>query len=122
LSDLYTNATTVVRTGSMTMDGTRYELRDSLSGVPAGAAVRWAMMTRAEVERKGGDLVLRQDGKSIRLEACGAQTAPWTVAPAQGPHDYDSDNKGCRQILFTVAAPVSGKLDLGVRFHLGDGE
>lgn len=118
LSSLYTNATKVVRTGTMTANGARYEIRDTLTGVPAGASVRWAMMTRAEVEPKDGGLVLRQDGKTIRMETYGAQTGPWTVVPAKGPHDYDSANKGCQQILLTITVPASGEVDLGVRFLL----
>ena len=116
LSSLYTNATQVVRRGVMAADGRSYELKDAVAGLRAGAPIRWALTTRAAVEVKGDEVVLRQNGKTLRMTMCGALTAPWEVKPAQGPNSYDSANKGCSQITFTVPMPAEGHARLGVKF------
>lgn len=116
LSSLYTNATQVTRQGVMAADGRRYELTDRIDGLRAGAPIRWAMNTRATVERQGDDLVLKQDGKVLRLHQTGAQTGAWAIAPAQGPNVWDSPNKGCSQITFSAPMPPEGPARIGVSF------
>ena len=120
LSSLYTNATSVVRTGTMSAAGRRYLLRDTLRGVRRNGQVRWAMITRATPEIDGPSVVLRQGGKAISLEQCGAQKGTWQAAPATGPNSWDSQNAGCTQLTFTVTAPSSGTVDMAVRFVTGD--
>ena len=117
LTSLYTNATQVLRRGEMAADGRSYELKDVVQGLRPGAPIRWAMMTQAQAEVEGLKLVLRQDGKTMRLEQCGAQTGSWTIAPAKGPNSWDSENKGCTQISFTVPMPEKGHALLGVTFR-----
>ncbi|MGN0846427.1 MAG: heparinase II/III family protein, partial [Kiritimatiellia bacterium] len=116
LTSLYTNATQVLRRGVMAADGGSYELTDVVRGLRAGAPIRWAMVTRATPEIKGADLVLRQQGKTLRLAQTGAQVGAWAVAPAAGPNTWDSANKGCSQITFTVPMPAEGEARLGVAF------
>ena len=116
LSTLYTNATSVTRSGTMALDGRRYLLRDVLRGVRRNGQVRWSMITKATPEIDGPRVILRQNGKSLRLEQCGAQTGAWQAQPAQGPNSWDSPNAGCTQLTFTVAAPSSGTVDMAVRF------
>ena len=116
LSSLYTNATRVVRKGTMAADGRRYSLRDAIEGARPGASVRWAMMTRAEHAVDGDSVTLRQDGKSIRLVQDGAQKGEWRIGDGKGPNEWDSPNPGCRQLTFTVPATADGKADIGVTF------
>lgn len=116
LSSLYTNATSVVRRGTMAASGRSYTLRDSFAGVRPGGKIRWAMMTRAEPEIAGNEVTLRQDGKSITLAQCGAQRGTWTVGDGQGPNKWDSPNPGCRQLMFTVSADADGTADIAVTF------
>ncbi|MBR1587813.1 MAG: heparinase II/III family protein, partial [Kiritimatiellae bacterium] len=120
LSSLYTNATSVVRTGTMSAAGRRYLLRDALRGVRRGGQVRWSMITKAAPEIDGLRVTLRQGGKEIRLEQCGAQTGAWQALPAEGPNSWDSPNAGCTQLTFTVTAPASGSVEMAVRFVTGD--
>jgi hypothetical protein len=116
LSTLYTNAASVVRTGTMAADGRRYVLRDAFAGARPGAAIRWAMMTRAEPTVDGDKVTLRQGGKTLTLTQCGAQKGAWSVAEAKGPNEWDSPNDGCRQLLFTVPATAEGAADIAVSF------
>ncbi len=116
LSSLYTNATSVVRTGTMAADGRSYLLRDVISGVRQGGVVRWAMITKATPEIDGPRVTLRQDGKELRLEQCGEQIGVWQAQPAEGPNSWDSANSGCTQLTFTVVAPASRKVEVAVRF------
>ena len=116
LSTLYTNAASVVRTGTMAADGRRYVLRDAFAGARPGAAIRWAMMTRAEPTVDGDKVTLRQGGKTLTLTQCGAQKGAWSVAEAKGPNEWDSPNDGCRQLLFTVPATAEGTADIAVSF------
>ena len=116
LSSLYTNATSVVRTGTMAADGRSYLLRDVISGVRQGGVVRWAMITKATPEIDGPRVTLRQDGKELRLEQCGEQIGVWQAQPAAGPNSWDSANSGCTQLTFTVVAPASRTVEVAVRF------
>jgi hypothetical protein len=116
LSSLYTNATSVVRTGTMAADGRSYLLRDVISGVRQGGVVRWAMITKATPEIDGPRLTLRPDGKELRLEQCGEQIGVWQAQSAAGPNSWDNANAGCTQLTFTVIAPASRTVDMAVRF------
>lgn len=116
LSSLYTNATTVVRRGTLAADGKKYELKDVVKGFRPGGSVRWSMVTRAAATIDGETVTLRQDGQTLRLAQTGRDRGTWFVAPAKGPNEWDSPNKGCTQLMFTVAADAQGEARLGVTF------
>ena len=116
LSSLYTNATQVVRRGEMSADGKGYELKDTVRGMRAGGEIRWCMNTRAQAGTEGDDVVLKQDGKTLRMRQTGARKGAWRVVPAKGPNVWDSANKGCSQLLFTVRADTDGAANLAVAF------
>ena len=116
LSSMYTNAASVVRTGAMAADGRRYLLHDTFAGVRPGAAIRWAMMTRATPTVDGDAVTLRQDGKSIRLCQQGVQKGAWVIGDGHGPNKWDSPNPGCSQLIFTVPARADGTADVAVEF------
>ena len=116
LSSLYTNATEVLRGGKMFADGKSYVLNDIVRGFRPGGEVRWSMLTRAETQVDGTAVVLKQGGQTMRLAQTGRDTGPWSVAPAKGPNEWDSPNKGCSQLMFTVKADASGEARLGVTF------
>jgi len=118
LSSLYTNASQVVRSGRMSADGKSYVLTDSVKGFRPGGEVRWCMNTRAKAEVDGRALVLRQNGKTLRLVQTGRDVGEWRVAPAKGPNEWDSPNKGCSQLTFTVKADAAGEARLGVTFTM----
>ena len=116
LSSLYTNATEVLRGGKMAADGKSYVLNDIVRGFRPGGEVRWSMLTHAETQVDGKAVVLKQAGQTMRLAQTGRDTGPWSVAPAKGPNEWDSPNKGCSQLTFKVKADASGEARLGVTF------
>ncbi len=118
LTSLYTNATRVVRTGTLAANGKGYTLADDVEGLRAAAPIRWSMTTRATPTIEGETIVLAQNGKTLRLTQVGDARAPWKVVEAKGRNSWDSPNKGCRQIQFTVPAPKAGTARLAVRFSI----
>ncbi len=118
LTSLYTNATHVARRGVMAADGSRFEIRDVVRGLRAGAPIRWAMVTRAKAEvAADGALVLREKGETLRLVQTGALKGAWQIAPAKGPNTWDGENKGYLQVTFTVPMPATGEAALAVAFE-----
>lgn len=116
LSSLYTNATAVARRGTLAADGRKYELKDVVKGFRPGGSVRWSMVTRAAATIDGETVTLRQEGQTLRLAQTGRDRGAWSVAPAKGPNEWDSLNKGCTQLTFTVVADAQGEAKLGVTF------
>ncbi len=116
LSSLYTNATEVLRGGKMSADGKSYVLNDIVRGFRPDGEVRWSMITCAAVQVDGTAVVLKQNGQTMRLVQTGRDTGVWSVAPAKGPNEWDSPNKGCSQLTFKVKADASGEARLGVTF------
>ncbi len=117
LSTLYTNATKVVRRGTLATDGSRFELRDVVRGLRAGAPIRWAMATQARAEvQLDGSILLHQNGRAMRLRQGDALTGPWQIVPAKGPNTWDAENKAL-QITFTVAMPTEGDANIAVVFE-----
>lgn len=107
MTPLFTNATRVIRRGTMLPDG--FRISDSVGGLRAGAPIRWAMMTKAQVARDGGDLVLSQDGKTLRLSRSVPPGASgWNVEEAPHGREWESPNRGFRQITFTVPSVPDG--------------
>ena len=117
LSELYTNATKVVRVGEMLGEGGGYRLADRVEGLPAGAKVRWTVHTRAGVVRDGRDLLLSQPGVPVRLRLSSAGVgAEWTFAEAPHPNPWDTPNTGVTRICLERMMPTDGALDFDVTF------
>ena len=118
LSQLYSNAREVFRTGEMGANGRTYTLRDKVKGLKAGLPIRWAMMTRAKVDKIDGPrLHLSEKGRELVLEQTGGQWE-WQVEENPRPNEWDGQNTGYRQLTFTVPAPASGVAEFGVVFTL----
>lgn len=118
LTSLYTNTTRVVRTGTLAADGKSYTLTDEVAGLKAGAPIRWSLTTRAEATVDGARVVLKEQGRTLRVTATtGAQRGRWQIVDAKGPNAWDSENKGCRQLQFTFPAPENGPAKFAVRFE-----
>lgn len=117
LSELYTNATKVVRIGEMLGNG-GYRLADRVEGMHAGASVRWTVHTRAEVVRDGRDLLLLQPGTSVRLRLSSAGAgADWLLEEAPHPHAWDTPNTGVTRICLEQTSPDGGAVDFNVTFR-----
>lgn len=117
LSSLYTNATSVIRSGKMNPEGTSYLLHDMVRGLRPGAPVRWSMMIRAAATTNGLSLQLTSGDKHLSITQCGKKTAPWEVRSGNGPNPWDGANKNARQIVFTIPADSEGSAEIIVRFE-----
>jgi len=120
LSPVYTNASQVIRTGTLLASG-EYRLSDALKGLKPGTVVRWGMVTRGTPDaRRTGGLVLREAGRQITLSPLHNPATEWkTYETAKTPNEWDSSNKGTRMVGFEAAAPASGELTLSVLFTPG---
>lgn len=107
------DAQTVVRAFGFGAEGT-VTVRDTLKGVRPGAVVRWAMVTPAEIELRGGSAVLTKDGKALTVTMHEPGDAAFEWISADGPADYDAPNKGYRILIVKVVAPASGEVRIGV--------
>ncbi|MDD4101642.1 MAG: heparinase II/III family protein [Kiritimatiellae bacterium] len=120
LTPVYTNASHVTRSGTLLPNG-EYRLTDTLRGLVPGTVVRWGMVTSAKPDTtRPSTLLLRQKGKTLRLNALHSAETVWqTYEVAQPPNPWDSPNKGMVMVGFEAVAPASGQLDFKVLFTPG---
>ena len=115
LSPLYTNATKVIRRGSLSSKGFRIE--DSVEGLRSGAPIKWQMMTKAQVWTDGDTLVLSQDGRKLEIRRQVPSTASaWQVDEAPHGAEWEKKNEEFRRISFSVPA-ASGPTSFAVEFQ-----
>ena len=117
LTPVYTNASKVIRTGTLLANGT-YRLTDTLAGLRPGATVRWGMVTRAQPgSERTGTLTLSEADKRLRLSALHNPATIWkTYETARPPNEWDSPNPGTVMVGFEAVAPASGALSFAVLF------
>jgi hypothetical protein len=123
LSPVYTNASSVTRTGKLISTG-EFRIDDRLTGLKPGAIVRWGMVTKAKPDTGGaGSLLLREAGKQLRLASLHDAATVWkTYQTARTPNEWDSENHGTVMVGFEAAAPASGELSFSVLFTPGNAE
>ncbi|MCE9615482.1 MAG: heparinase II/III family protein [Lentisphaerae bacterium] len=95
---------------------------DDLDGLRPGAAVRWAMNTRATVKLVASDRAeLAQDGQRLVARLLAPAGAGWAVQDVSRPvQAWDEPNPGVSQLLCTVPAPADGQLRIRVLLDTGD--
>ena len=123
LTPVYTNASQVLRAGTLLATG-EYRLTDTLKGLKPGARVRWSMVTRAKpAAQRAGNLVLRTEGKQLRLSPLHDPATVWYTSDVSKPrNEWDSPNKGMVMVGFEAVAPASGELTLAVLFTPGSSQ
>ncbi|QDV64416.1 heparinase II/III domain-containing protein [Crateriforma conspicua] len=123
MSDVYAGQAESVRRGFRMLDDGSVIIRDELSGLKPGDTVRWGMITKAEkadADSTGREMLLRQDGQSLRLTVDGPDDAPWQVIDTATPRsEFDSPNRGTSMVAFESAAGDDGTLAWTV--HLAPG-
>jgi hypothetical protein len=96
-------------------------IRDELAGVTPGKDVRWAMVTRAQVELNGAAATLGQNGKTLQAKILSPAGASFTVIPADPPVDnFNAPNPNTRILVIHIATPADGKLDIAVELDCPD--
>ncbi|GAB3919200.1 heparinase II/III domain-containing protein [Larkinella terrae] len=90
-------------------------VRDELETAPAETAVRWTMLTPADVKLVGKNRAeLTKDGKKLILEVrepANVELKTWSTAP---PHTYDAPNPGTIRVGFEIKVPANSKTALTV--------
>jgi len=95
-------------------------IHDELTGVAPGTNVRWAMVTKADVNISGNHATLRQAGKTLQATLRSPAEATFTVIPADPPvDDFDAPNPNTRILIVNVTAPASGQIQLEVALSPG---
>jgi hypothetical protein len=90
-------------------------IHDELTGIAPGTNVRWAMVTKANVEVLGNQAKLRQNQKELRARLLSPEGAVFSVIPADPPDDgFNAPNPSTRILVANVAAPTSGEIKLSV--------
>ena len=91
-------------------------VRDEVTAADKDATVRWTMLTSAEVNIKGKNVVeLKKDGKKLTLqvaEPANVAMKTWTTVP---PNDYDAPNPGAVLVGFEITIPAGTSTVLSVK-------
>jgi hypothetical protein len=97
-------------------------VHDELNGLKPGSELRWQMVTRASVELRGQEAVLRQNGKVLRARVRSPAEATFGVHPADPPADgVNAPNPGTSILMLKLLAPADGKLHITVLLCPGAG-
>lgn len=116
MTPVYRKQVRSARRGVALLPSREVLIEDELTGLRPGSRVRWGMITPAEPEGLGKDvLTLHQAGEKLRLTLVVAKTGGWKqIDTAQPRHEWDSPNPGTRMVAFEATAPESGELTLVV--------
>lgn len=102
--------------GARLLDDETVLIHDRLTGLPAGASVRWGMVTPAEVELGGGRAVLRHEGEELHAQILSPDGAEFEIVQTDPPpNDFDARNPGTRMLAF-FAGDHADSQDLRVVF------
>jgi hypothetical protein len=98
-------------------------VQDELAGLKAGADVRWAMATGAEVsiEDGGARASLSERGRHFTVCLLAPASAKLEVIPASPPADgFNAPNPDRRLLVVHAAAPADGMLTVAVWLNSGN--
>ncbi len=123
LTPVFAGQASRVTRGFAFRGGSHVLIRDEIEGLKAGDTVRWAMLTKAniEVSADGTEAVLGQDGQKLRVLLQAPEGAKFEVISADPPRDFDAPNPDSRFLVASFTAPASGKLSWSVRLQRADG-
>jgi hypothetical protein len=87
-------------------------ISDDITGVKAGAKVRWAMVTAArDIQKEGSSLVLRQGDHALLIKPLAPAVVSWQIDDlTTPPNEWDVSNKGNTMVSFSIEAPASGRV------------
>ncbi|MGQ0712083.1 MAG: heparinase II/III domain-containing protein [Rhodoferax sp.] len=90
-------------------------LSDRLQGLAPGAPVRWQMLTRAQAEVQGRNVLLRQGGQAFWLRDHSPRGTRWALWSAAQPEpDTNAANPGVTVVQLHAQADAHGGVDLRV--------
>ena len=116
LTPVYAGQAESVHRGIALLASGEVLVRDRLTGLKPGTAVRWGMVTPGTPDAAGQRSInLRQGDASLRLHILLPADPGWTLIDTTQPrNEWDSPNPGTVMTGFHAVAPDSGILDLAV--------
>ena len=118
LASLYHRLESFERTAELSPAGVR--IGDAIEGLKPGDKVRFQFCTRAAAEIGDKAVILRENGKAMKV-AVDLPGARWQTAEAKTwMHEWDSDNGTARMVWFEIEAPESGNVAYTVDFIPGN--
>jgi len=115
LTSVFAGQATAVKRGFRLVGERSVLIQDELTGVKAGATVRWAMVTDTDVSVDGATATLRDHVHVLHAQLLAPAGAKFSVIPADPPkNDYDAPNPGRRILIATVPAGAGGTVRIAV--------
>jgi len=113
LSDAYRGAAAkVVRTSIFDSATGAVRIKDEVS-TPTGSVV-WRVITDAQTEIRGNDVILTQKNHSITLRRI-SQTGTWGITDAKPPTATEDQNKGFKSIALTVPKADTVLIEIAIQ-------
>ncbi|ARN57023.1 heparinase II/III domain-containing protein [Sedimentisphaera salicampi] len=92
-------------------------IKDSLSAGDKDRTVRWAFMTKADIEISGSSAILKRKGQELKFKAISDSFVPkLEIYSAKGPREYDAENKGAKMLGFKFELKSGEKAQLKAVF------
>ena len=124
LSSVFAGKATSATRGFVFHADSHVLIRDELEGLEPGSKVRWAMLTKADIDlssmseqdpKHPAEAILSENGQRLRVQIL-ASVAPKieSVSAAEPKAEFDAPNPGARQLLVTLTAPSSGRIGISV--------
>jgi len=96
----------------------RVTVRDEIAGAKPGLAVRWQMVTHAEITGNQNQAVLRESGKLFSAKIISPVGATFEIASAQPPADgVNQPNPNTRILAVNVRVPATGRLTVEIELQ-----
>ena len=115
LSPLYAGAAARVVRNVEFRDRRVLRIMDAFTNLRGPGAVRWQMITRAEVTSTPEGLTLRQDGRSLMMTAVSSRPGRWVVEDvSRAGKPYERKNPGCSRLAWEVTPEAGDDLQIQV--------
>ncbi len=110
-------ASSVVRQFSVGANKT-VTVRDEIAGAKPGLAVRWQMVTRANITVNNNQATLRESGKMLSAKIISPAGATFEIASAQPPDDgVNQPNPNARILAVSTTVPATGSLTVEIELQ-----
>ncbi|HXK61166.1 MAG TPA: heparinase II/III family protein [Acidobacteriota bacterium] len=115
ITDVYKGQIKKADRGVAIVDGRYVVVRDELETLGKETAVRWTLLTPAEVKITGPDSAeLSLKGQHLRLQVKGSQGIMMKTWSTDPPYDYDAPNPGTVMVGFETVLPANSRETLAV--------
>ena len=121
LTSLYQISASKITRRFEVKDDRAVTIRDEIAGLEKATSLRWGMATRADIELKGPEAILRQGGRqlNVRFEEPGDGKFQ-VIDMEKPPHPYDARNPGVRMLTLEVSlSPRKGPQSVTVTLAPG---